>query len=81
MRLIDLTWTGMKGRKEIAGLRGNTKHLYNLITQLAGTVSENPLPECENDEGLADSYSQTSSVTQDLSDSHAKYAKNPLQKS
>ena len=39
-------------RKEIAGLEGNTKHLYKLITKCMGTVSENPLPECQNDKRL-----------------------------
>ena len=43
-------------RKEIAGLWGNTKHLYKLITELRGTVSENPLPECENDEKLENRF-------------------------
>ena len=43
-------------RKEIAGLQGNTKHLYKLNTELMGTVTENPLSECENDEELANRF-------------------------
>ena len=41
---------------KITKLRGDTKNLYSLVYQLTGNVKENPLPERESDEDLANEF-------------------------
>ena len=38
--------------------KGNAKHLYKLVSSLTGIISENPLPECENDEELSERFAE-----------------------
>ena len=42
--------------EKITKLRGNTKSLYSLVYQLTGNGKENPLPERENNEDLANQF-------------------------
>ena len=42
--------------EKITELRGNTKSLYSLVYQLTGNEKENPLPERENNEDLANQF-------------------------
>ena len=42
--------------EKITKLRGNTKSLYSLVYQLTGNEKENPLPERENNEDLANQF-------------------------
>ena len=41
---------------KITKLRGDTKNLYSLLYQLTGNEKENPLPERESDEDLANEF-------------------------
>ena len=41
---------------KICELRGDTKNLYSLVYQLTGKEKENPLPERESDEDLANKF-------------------------
>ena len=41
---------------KITKLKGDTKNLYSLVYQLTGNEKENPLPERENDEDLANQF-------------------------
>ena len=42
--------------EKITKLRGNTKSLYSLVYQQTGNEKENPLPERENNEDLANQF-------------------------
>ena len=54
-QLMRDTKTEIISRK-ITKLRGDTKNLYSLVYQLTGNEKENPLPERENDEDLANQF-------------------------
>ena len=41
---------------KIIELRGDTKNLYSLVYQLTRNENENPIPERENDEDLANQF-------------------------
>ena len=41
---------------KISELRGDTKSLYRIVYQLTGNEKENPLPERDNDENLANQF-------------------------
>ena len=41
---------------EVIKYRDDSKHLYKLVSSLMGIKSENPMPECENDELLAERF-------------------------
>ena len=41
---------------KIIELRGDTKNIYSLVYQLTRNEKENPLPERENDEDLANQF-------------------------
>ena len=42
--------------EKITKLRGNTKSIYSLVYQLIGNENKNPLPERENNEDLANLF-------------------------
>ena len=42
--------------KEVKDCRGNTKKLYKLVYSLMGTSQENPLPNNDNPEDLANEF-------------------------
>ena len=41
---------------KVAECKANVKSLYNLVNNITGGVKENPLPECEDDKCLADTF-------------------------
>ena len=41
---------------KVAECKANVKSLYNLVNNIMGAVKENPLPECEDDKCLADTF-------------------------
>ena len=45
-------------QNEVVKHKGNAKHLYKLVSSLTGIRSENPLPECENDEELSERFAE-----------------------
>ena len=42
--------------KEVVGCKGDTKKLYKLVYSLMGTSQENPLPDNDNPEDLANEF-------------------------
>ncbi|XP_052788755.1 uncharacterized protein LOC128223518 [Mya arenaria] len=41
---------------KIENAKGNTKHLYRIVSELTGTKSENPMPSAVNDTTLAEQF-------------------------